>query len=441
MSNDYLSSLPEDMIDEISTFFQHGNTLLSFNRNDSEPNKSYRALAQTCKSLRAHFQRRLFSHLYLPVCPRICKFMELVQNNPILASYIQTIALEVDNTCMGHFQYPPLLAIMHAASSFGTSPKICLHIGYHWSLIDELVNLPFPSNTLTPILNAPQTILHAVTDIQVERMNVAIPVSLFRLLPNLRLVHGSRFFLSSIDDKSSDNDNCSSEDHTVKYFRPKLDVLILDLCNLDTVKMLCEQIDLSAIQELVLSWKQMGATGTDSMNPNAKRLLAWYLLDRTQSVQKLKLDIGEVGPFYDLSRLQHLRRCTFELEVQGGINPVQHLCQLLHTLPPLPEHDLEYLHLSFYLTDTPLDANDISNSHVIFSVNTWSKFDNALVNVISSGTRPFTLTLAFYIPTRNNSVKLSLKKLFVDWGRKYLTKSSRQPNLNIVIHHPYSYSS
>ncbi|KAF9470633.1 hypothetical protein BDN70DRAFT_888915 [Pholiota conissans] len=343
--------------------------------------------------------------------------MELVQNNPILASYIQTIALEVDNTCMGHFQYPPLLAIMHAASSFGTSPKIFLHIGYHWSLIDELVNLPFPSNTLTPILNAPQTILHAVTDIQIKRMNVAIPVSLFRLLPNLRLVHGSRFFLSSVDDKSSDN--CSSEDHTVKYFRPKLDVLILDLCNLDTVEMLCEQIDLSAIQELVLSWIQMGATGTDNMNPNAR----------------------VVGPFYDLSRLQHLRRCTFGLEVQGGTNPVPHLCQLLHTLPPLPEHNLEYLYLSFYLTNTPLDANDISNSHVIFSINTWSKVDNALVNVISSGTRPFTLTLAFYIPTRNNSVKSSLKKLFVDWVRKYLTKSSRQPNLNIVIHQRYFYSS
>ncbi|KAF9473500.1 hypothetical protein BDN70DRAFT_378356 [Pholiota conissans] len=180
MSNDYLSSLPEEMLEEISKFFQHGDLV-------NEPGRSYRSLAQTCKSLRAHFQRRLFSYLYLPVDTRIRTFAELIQDNPILASYIRRIGLEVDDMCMGHFQYTPLLAIMHAASSFGTPPEIHLYIRPLTNVVDEL-GANTPSNTMTHIFNAPPTILQAISSLHIGRMEQEIPAGLFELFPNLRVL-------------------------------------------------------------------------------------------------------------------------------------------------------------------------------------------------------------------------------------------------------------
>lgn len=284
MSSDYLSSLPEEMLDEISKFIRRVYTSdLSFDRNDHEAKKSYRALAQTCKSFRAHFQRRLFSNIDLRDETRLLKLAELVQSNPVLASYIRTIDLDMDNMCMGLFQYPPLLAIMHTASSSGTSPKICLYIGNLRSYADELGN-DLPSNTITHILDAPHTILHAITDLH-SHMETAFPVGLFRHLPNLRLVGGCNFVVSSND--------CLAENHTSgsQFFRPKLDVLVLNYCTLATIKMLCEQIlDLSALKEFIVSYVQTETTGMDHLN--AKRLLAWRILDHVPSVQRLELDVG-----------------------------------------------------------------------------------------------------------------------------------------------------
>ncbi|KAF9470338.1 hypothetical protein BDN70DRAFT_998965 [Pholiota conissans] len=419
MSTDYLSSLPAEMLDEISTFFQHDYTLdPSFLRNNLEPKKSYRALAQTCKSLCAHFQHRLFSNIDLSAETSILKLAEIVQNNPVLASYIRIIDLGMDTMCMGFFQYPPLLAIMHVSSSSGTPPEIRLYIEALW--IHAL-----PSITITHILNAPQTILYAITDFQVS-MGWVIPVGLFRLLPNLRVVCGSRFILSSKD--------YSAEDHTSQsqFFHPKLNVLMLKSCHSADIKMLCEQIlDLSTLKELVVSRVHTGTTGVDHLN--AKRLLAWRILDHAPLVQRLQFDIG-VGPFYDLGRLQRLRQCTFDLKVEADANPAPHLCQLLRTLPPL----LEYLHLSFKFIDILLNENNVASSHVLFSISTWSDFDAALDDVVASGTRPFRLTLAFCIHTPLNDVaKPFLTNLFIDWGRKYLPKSSRQRNLTIVFNHSY----
>ncbi|KAF9472322.1 hypothetical protein BDN70DRAFT_887136 [Pholiota conissans] len=426
MSNDYLSSLPGEMLDEISKFFQHGDASHPADVVD-EPEKSYLALAQTCKSLRAHFQCRLFSNLYLPADTHIRKIAELIQDNPILASYIRMIGLQFGSMC-GLFQYPPLLAIMHAASSFGTPPEIYLYIGSLPNFVDELgVNIP--SNTMKHIFNAPPSILHAITSLYVEYIEQEIPATLFKLLPNLRILYGSRLVLSS-------NDRLA-EDHTSQLFRPKLNALVLHSCSPATITMLCEQIlDLSAVKELEATYIEIGNT---TLNPNSRNFLARTILDCAQSVQKLRLDIqGMVGPFYNLSQLQHLRECTLDLDVKGGTNPVPQLCQLLHTLPPLPEHDLKYLHLTFKFIGTFLNENNIANSHVLFSVSTWSSFDAALVDVVSSETRSFKLTLNFYIPTRNSMVKSSLKRLFVNWGRKYLPKSFPQPNFNIVIHHSCS---
>lgn len=276
MSNDYLSTLPEEMLEEISNFFD---VYYDYN----EPHETYRALAQTCKSLRAHFQRRLFSYLYLPVDTRIRTFAKLIRDNPNLASYIRTIRLEVDDMCMGHFQYLPLLAIIHAASSSGTPPEILLSMGFFSNFFDsDDLGFNLPSNTITHTLDAPQIILHAITNLHVRDVEQAIPVGLFRLLPNLRVLCGSRFALPS--------DDSLEEDHTTQFFRPKLNVLMLISCNPATIKMLCEQIlDLSALKEFVVSHVHRGTT-----NPNAKRLLAWRILDHAQSVQKLQLDIGGI---------------------------------------------------------------------------------------------------------------------------------------------------
>ncbi|KAF9474106.1 hypothetical protein BDN70DRAFT_962239 [Pholiota conissans] len=426
MSNDYLSSLPEEMLDEISTFF---------GEDDNEPHQSYRSLAQTCKSFRVHFQRRLFSNVDLAAENCVRTLAEFIQVNPILASYIQTIGLKGDNMCMGLFQYPPLLAIIRAAaSSSGTLPSVHLYIGALWSYANELGN-DIPLNTLTHILNAPQNILDAITHLRVtDSMEAAIPAGLFRLLSNLRVVSGY-FVVSSIDDKSSSNR--SAEDHTPEFFRPKLDELSLGGSNPATITMLCEQIlDLSAVKELEVFYTQVGSTSKSYLN--TKYFLAQRLLNHAQSVQKLHLDIGVmIGPFYDLSRLQHLRECTLYLDVKSRKNPVPHLSQLLRTLPPLPEHDLEYLDLTLSFISIPPNAKDITISQVLLSPGTWKEFDAALVD-IASGTRPFKLTLFFCIciPTLNFAAP-SLKRLFVDWERNYLPRSSEQQNLDIVILHSY----
>ena len=110
----------------------------------------------------------------------------------------------------------------------------------------------------------------------------------------------------------------------------------------------------------------------------------------------LNIDIVLDGPFYDLGRLQRLRECTVDLKVRAGENPVPYFCQLLHALPPLSEHGLRHLQLSFDLTSIHLDENNIAGSHVLFSISTWRNFDAALVNVVSSGTRPFQLELKFF---------------------------------------------
>ncbi|KAF9472362.1 hypothetical protein BDN70DRAFT_482728 [Pholiota conissans] len=383
MSNDYLSSLPEEMLEEISKFFEHGYT-----------NSSYSALAQTCKSLRPYFQRRLFSIVDLTAEIPVRTFAELIQVNPILASYIQTIDLEVDNMCMGLFQYPPLLAIMHAvASSSGTLPEIHLCIGALWSYANELSN-DIPLNTLTHILDAPQNILDAITHLRVaDSMEETIPVGLFRLLSNLRIVSGY-FEASSIGDKSSSN--CLKEDHTPEFFRPKLDELSLGHSNPATITMLCEQIlDLSA-----------------------------RVLHRAESVQKLNIDIGVmVGPFYDLSRLQRLRECTLDIDVEA-------------------EHDLKHLCITLKFINIRPDAKWITIFQVLFSLGTWSEFDAALVDVGASGTRQFESTLFFYTDTPKlgfTGVPSSPNNIFVDWERKYLPRSSQHQNLKIIILHPYSF--
>ncbi|KAF9471825.1 hypothetical protein BDN70DRAFT_998470 [Pholiota conissans] len=418
MSNDYLSSLPEEVLEEISKFFHDASDLWR-----SEPHQSYRALARTCKSLRAHFQRRVFSYLYLSTETRIRTFAELIQDNPILASYIRTIRLEVDNRCRGHFQYPPLLAIMHAASSSGIPPEITLSVGTFSKFVDDWgVNIP--SNTMTYIFNAPQTILHAITELEIRRMEQAIPVSLFRLLPNLCILFGSCLALSS--------DDHFAEDYSSQFFRPKLDVLMLYSSNPTTITMLCEQIlDLSAVKQLKVVMIELES---NTLKPDSRNFLARRLLDRAPLVQKLYLDVGVMArPFYDLSRLQCLRECTLDLVVAVGANPVPHLCQLLYTLPPFPENDLKYLHLSFGFIDTLLNEDDIAGSHVLFSISTWSNFDAAIANIVASGTRPFKLELTFYIHAQNILVKSLLNSLFVDWAEKHLPKSSRQPNLDIFI--------
>ncbi|KAF9472321.1 hypothetical protein BDN70DRAFT_887130 [Pholiota conissans] len=453
MPRDYLSSLADEMLDEISTFFGHGwygshppimmhdfaffrdlhgDTLRpSFTQHDHDPYMSYRALAQTCKSFCAHFQPRLFSHLYLPLDSHMRKVAELIQDNPVLASYIRMIGLEVDRKGISLFEYPPLLAIMQAASSSGTPPRIILYIGTGYTAIYGR-SREFISDTISHILTAPQIILHAVTHLDIADMPFS--AGLFRLLCNLRVVWCYRFAAFSISNKSFSNR--SAEDATPNFFCPKLDALKLYSCNPATIKMLCEQIlDLSAVKELEVTFIEMGSNG--KAYAKAKGLLARRLLDRAQSVQKLHLDIGVmVGPFYDLSRLQHLRECTLHVEVEAGTNPAPHLCQLLRTLPPLPEHDLEYLHLSFGFIDTLLDESDIAGSHVLFSISTWSNFDAALFDVVASGTRPFKLTLAFYIRMPDfYSVKPLLTDLFVNWGRNFLPRSSQQRNLEIIILH------
>ncbi|KAF9470455.1 hypothetical protein BDN70DRAFT_939698 [Pholiota conissans] len=440
MSNDYLSSLPEEMLEEISKFFQHDDASYPGDVVD-EPRKSYRALAQTCKSLRPYFQRRLFSIVDLTAEIRVRTFAELIQVNPILASYIQTIDLQVDNMCMGLFQYPPLLAIMHAAaSSSGTLPKIHLCIGDLRSYYGNELSNDIPRNTLTHILNAPKEILDAITHLRVTySMGEAIPVGLFRLLSNLRVVSGY-FVVSSISDKSSNN--CSA-DHTPEFFRPKLDELTLSSNNPATIAMLCEQIlDLSALKVLSLFYSLVGSTWKVYLD-NAKYFLAQRLLDHAQSVQKIHLDIGvTVGPFYDLSRLQHLRECTLDIDVEAGKNPVPHLTQLLRTLPPFPQHDLNYLQIKLNFINIPPDQKDIAVSQVLFSLGTWNEFDAALVDVGASGTRLFELTLYFYtdIPTIGLvTTPLGLKEMLIGWERKYLPRSSQQQNLKIIILHPQSF--
>ncbi|KAF9470850.1 hypothetical protein BDN70DRAFT_939382 [Pholiota conissans] len=224
MSNDYLSSLPGEMLDEISKFFRHGDASHSADIDViNEPEKSYRSLAQTCKSLRAHFQPCLFSNLYLRVDTRIRTFAELIQDNPILASYVRIIGLE-GHSMWGHFRYPPLLAIMRAASSFGTPPEIYLYIGSLFNFDDE-PGINILSNTMTHIVNAPQTILHAITELEIGCTEQVIPAGLFELFPNLRVLYGSRLVLSSND--------CLAEDHTSQFFRPKLDALVLRSCSPD----------------------------------------------------------------------------------------------------------------------------------------------------------------------------------------------------------------
>ncbi|KAF9474108.1 hypothetical protein BDN70DRAFT_997251 [Pholiota conissans] len=430
MSNDYLSSLPEEMLEEISEFFDQYYTY-----------SSYSALAQSCKSLRPYFQRRLFSNVELAAEIRIRTFAELVQVNPILASYIQTIDLEVDNMCMGLFQYPPMLAIMHAvSSSSGTLPEIQLDIGALLSYANELGD-DIPSNTLTHILNAPQNILDAITYLRVTySMEKAIPFSLFRLLSNLRIVSGY-FLVYPISDTSSNNR--SAEDLTPEFFRPKLDELSLDGSDPATITMLCEQIlDLSVVKELRLFYTQLNRTSEAFLN-NAKYFLAQRVLHCAQSVQKLTMDIGVmVGPFYDLSRLQRLRECTLDIAVEADNDPVPHLTQLLRTLPPLPEHDLKHLYITLKFTKIPPDTKYITISQVLFSLSTWSKFDAALDDVGASGTRPFELTLWFFTdaPTFGFvDIPSWLKDIFVDWERKYLPRSSQQQNLKINILHPYDY--
>ncbi|KAF9470621.1 hypothetical protein BDN70DRAFT_888929 [Pholiota conissans] len=425
MSNDYLSSLPREMLDEISKNFPPGYKY-----------RSYSSLAQTCKSFRAQFQRRLFSYVDLAIGIRIHTFAELIQVNATLASYIQTIYLVGDNMCMGLFQYPPLLAIMHAAaSSSDTLPEIHLCILALWSCSHEPRN-DLPPNAFTHILSAPQNILDAITHLRVtDSMEQVLPVGLLRLLSNLRVV-SAYFIVPSISDDLSSN--CPTEDQKPEFFRPKLDELTLGSNNPAIIAMLCEQIlDLSAVKEFELFYTKIKSTNEAYLH--AKYFLAQRLLDRAQSVQKLCLDIGVmVGPFYDLSRLQRLRKCTLSLDVEAGKNPVPHLCQLLRTLPPLPEHDLEYLELLLNFKNIPLNAREAIISLVLSSFGTWSKFDAALVDVAASGTRSFKLTLFFSIctPTLNLSTP-SLKSLFVDWERNYLPRSSEQQNLDIAIHHSY----
>ncbi|KAF9470891.1 hypothetical protein BDN70DRAFT_939354 [Pholiota conissans] len=427
MSNDPFSSLPEEMLEEISKFFQRGDVV-------TEPHKSYSALAQTCKTLRPYFQRRLFTNVDLTAEIRIRTFAKLVQVNPILASYVQTILLPANHMYMGLFQYPPLLTIMHAvntASYSGTLPEIHLCIEHQYVLTDQ--NLP--PNIFTYILYAPQNILDAITKLTAGQSAAAFPVGLFRLLPNLRQLCGYHLILSSIIDY-----NPSAEYRTPEYFRPKLNKLSLGGIYTTTIRMLSEQIlDLSTVKDLeIFSIKSESTSGA---YPNSKNFLAQRLLDRAQSVEKLHLDIGVmVGSFYDLGQLQRLRECTLDIDVEVGKNPVPHLCQLLRTLPPLPEHDLEYLCLSIQLTDNLLDENNVADSQLLFSINTWSKFDTALVDVVSSGTRPFKLMLAFYIGTQSfYSVQPLLKDLFVNWGRNFLPRSSQQQNLNIHIFHLSSF--
>ncbi|KAF9472553.1 hypothetical protein BDN70DRAFT_900465 [Pholiota conissans] len=429
MSNDYLSSLPEEMLEEISKFFKHRYT-----------NSSYSALAQSCKSLRPHFQRRLFSHVNLAAEIRVRKFAETIRVNPILTSYIQTISLTTDNMCMGLFQYPPLLAIMHAtASSSGTLPEIHLCIGALLNDSNEIRN-DLHLSKRTHILNAPQNILDAITHLQVTddmEEAPAIPAGLFRLLFNLRIVSGY-FVVSSISDKPSNN--CSADNHTPEFFRPKLDELSLGGSNPATITMICEQIlDLSAVKKFELFHTHVEST-SEAYLKNAKYFLAQRLLDHAQTVQKIHLDIGVmVGPFYDLSRLQHLRKCALDIDVEAGKNPVPRLCQLLRTLPPLPEHDLEYLHLNLDFINIPPNAKYITIFHVLFSLDTWSEFDAALVNVGASGTRQFMLTLYFGTDTPKSAFIHVPNNIFVDWEKKYLPRSSQQQNLKIDILHPYSF--
>ncbi|KAF9470591.1 hypothetical protein BDN70DRAFT_926414 [Pholiota conissans] len=390
MSNDYLSSLPEDMLEEISKFFD--------------------ALAQTCKSLRAHFQRHLFSNVELTDQIRVLAFAELVEANPLLTSYIQTILLEADQMYMGLFQYPPLLAIIHAAaSSSGTLPEIhlCIELSYQF-LEDEL-----PVGTFTHILDAPQNILDAITDLNATLIiESPIPVGLFKLLPNLRQFCGYVLILSSIFDN-----NPLTEDHTPEFFRPKLDELMLSNCSPAIITTLCEQsLDLSAVKNLEVFPIQL--ENTSMVYANSKFFLAQSLLDRAQSVQKLHLDIGVmVDPFYDLGRLQRLRECTLDIDVEAGNDPVPHLTQLLRTLPPLPEHDLKHLFLTLKFTQIPPDTKHITVSQVLFSLSTWSEFDAALDDVGASGTRPFELTLWFFTDARILgffSTPAWLKDMFVD---------------------------
>ncbi|KAF9470852.1 hypothetical protein BDN70DRAFT_642539 [Pholiota conissans] len=207
--------------------------------------------------------------------------------------------------------------------------------------------------------------------------------------------------------------------------------------------MLCEQIlDLSAVRELELFYTQLERTSEAYLN-NAKYFLAQRVLHRAESVQKLNIDIGVmVGPFYDLSRLQRLRECTLDIDVEAGNDPVPHLTQFLRTLPPLPEHDLKHLYITLKFINIRPDAKWITVSQVLFSLGTWSEFDAALNDVGASGTRQFELTLFFCTDTPKlgfTGVPSSPNNIFVDWERKYLPRSSQQQNLKIIILHPYSF--
>ncbi|KAF9472361.1 hypothetical protein BDN70DRAFT_938244 [Pholiota conissans] len=408
MPNDYLSSLPEEMLEEISKFFKHGYT-----------NSSYSALAQSCKSLRPHFQRRLFSNVNLAAEIRLRKFTELIRVNPILASYIRTISLTTDNMCMGLFQYSPLFAIMHAvSSSSGTLAEIHLKIGALLNYSNEIRN-NLRLSKRTHILNAPQNILDAITHLQVtDNMEEAIPAGLFSLLSNLRVVSGY-FVVSSISDKPSNN--CSAEDHTPEPFRPKLHELKLGGSNPATITMICEQIlDLSAVKNFELFYAHVEST-SEAYLKNAKYFLAQRLLDHAQTVQKIHFDIGVmVGPFYNLSRLQRLHECALDINVEA-------------------EHDLKYLHLNLDFIDIPRDAKYITIFQVLFSLDTWSEFDAALVDVGASGMRQFKLTLYFGTDTPKLSFVRVPNNIFVDWEKKYLPRSSQQQNLKINILHPYSF--
>ncbi|KAF9473492.1 hypothetical protein BDN70DRAFT_378180 [Pholiota conissans] len=243
MSMATLPDLPEELLEEISTFFDNGNTADPL---VSEPNNTYRAMASTCKSLRAHYQRRLFSIIHLSTHHRVSHLQNLIDENSVLASYIRIINLEVDSMSEGMFQFPPLLAVLRAVNMFVPPTEIHLRIGSFWKHPGSLYSEVF--NGLTHITDAPTSILHAVTRISDGDSRVVLPISTIKRFVNLRELDTRNVVF--VDFKSSE-DRLEAEDSTSYFPRSKLDVFAIMECNPSVIDIFNKEIfDFSALKML-----------------------------------------------------------------------------------------------------------------------------------------------------------------------------------------------
>ncbi|KAF9473493.1 hypothetical protein BDN70DRAFT_885768 [Pholiota conissans] len=426
-----LPDLPGELLDEIAEFFYDPNST-DPSTSSSEPNDIYRALVSTCKALRAHFQPRVFSVVHLAMPMRVCHLADLIEDNPLLASYIRVIRLDVDLKCEGMFEFPPLLAILRAVDTF--SPPVEIHLHFSTARVESLnTNTSHPC---THIGDAPTSFLRFVTRIYDHLLSdIFFPIAVLERCSNLRELDARNmlFVVSKASGIVPEGDRVSH------LLRPKLDVLDVSHCDPTVLRILSEEIfDLSVVKRVSVTNIDMG-TETD---PDSKVAMTRRLLDTcARSVEVLHIDAdfassSALGTFYDLSLLPNLRECHFLIRTVASANPVLQLSNLLRTLPPLPEHNLQHLQLTFRFKDrfsALPDTDDSAQSHLILYLDAWSKFDDALVWILASGTRPFKVTLLFSARPAAGFDRSLLNTLFINWKKRYLPRSSGKRNLEIVF--------